>query len=148
MWCNLMGVYGLVVFILCLGLPPTAAAKLEFPCLLALTSLITATHLLFSGAVVSASSALFTSNNFFYIVWCCRSTKRSGSLHFYPMCERALSSVFTSLNASLIDYSTSRRQSHCCIRLLVYMRLSIRTAYLLQLSVYNAANLSSNLRVH
>ncbi|KAL5108232.1 Ethanolaminephosphotransferase 1 [Taenia crassiceps] len=59
MWCNLMGVYGLVVFVLCLGLPPTAAAHLEFPCLLALTSLITVAHLLFSGAVVNEMCEIF-----------------------------------------------------------------------------------------
>ncbi|VDK36593.1 unnamed protein product [Taenia asiatica] len=68
MWCNLMGVYGLVILVLCLGLPSAAAAQLEFPCLLALTSLITVAHLLFSGAVVSAFSALFTSTNSFFIV--------------------------------------------------------------------------------
>ncbi|KAH9281122.1 Ethanolaminephosphotransferase 1 [Echinococcus granulosus] len=59
MWCHLMGVYGLVVFVLCLGLPPTAAAKLEFPCLLALTSLITVAHLLFFGAVVNEMCEIF-----------------------------------------------------------------------------------------
>ncbi|KAL5969801.1 Ethanolaminephosphotransferase 1 [Taenia solium] len=59
MWCNLMGVYGLVVFVLCLGLPSTAAAQLEFPCLLALTSLITVAHLLFSGAVVNEMCEIF-----------------------------------------------------------------------------------------
>ena len=52
MWCNLMGIYGLVVFVLCLGLPRSAATQIEFPCLFVLTVFFSVAHLNFFRAVV------------------------------------------------------------------------------------------------
>ncbi|KAM3187574.1 hypothetical protein ACTXT7_002003 [Hymenolepis weldensis] len=53
MWCPLMTVYGLVVFVICVGLPRTASAQIEFPCLFGLTSYLTVMHLIFARDVTA-----------------------------------------------------------------------------------------------
>nr|CUU98930.1 hypothetical transcript [Hymenolepis microstoma] len=59
MWCPLMNVYGLVVFIICVGLPQSASAQIEFPCLFGLTSYLTFMHLIFARDVVQEMCTLF-----------------------------------------------------------------------------------------
>uniref|UniRef100_A0A5K3EXR9 Sn-12-diacylglycerol ethanolamine-and cholinephosphotransferase n=1 Tax=Mesocestoides corti TaxID=53468 RepID=A0A5K3EXR9_MESCO len=51
MWSNLIGVYSLVVFTVCFGLPVSAAAKIELPCLFALTFFVTIAQILFGKAL-------------------------------------------------------------------------------------------------
>ncbi|KAM7532715.1 hypothetical protein Aperf_G00000130338 [Anoplocephala perfoliata] len=53
MWCDLMGIYSLMVFVLCLGLPRAPAARIEYSCLFGITSYFTVMHLIFAKDVIA-----------------------------------------------------------------------------------------------